>query len=267
MDGVEFRLAEPADLSFIQRYGRVFCAFDDHDSGNISFGVDNGQRKLFIKIAGARPVFSNVEPENAIEAQRNSVQVHRDIVHPNIVKLVDTVSHGPYSALIFEWVEGELLRRVNEECFARFRALPLAERLAAFDTVLAALQHVHDCDYVAIDLYDASFIYDFDRQHLTIVDLEVYARKPLVNGMGRMWGSSRFMSPEEFELGATIDEITNVYTLGAVAFLFFGEERVRMPDTWDAGEARFAVAQKATNDAREDRYPSIAAFAAAWREA
>jgi serine/threonine-protein kinase len=266
LDGVEFRLAEPADLSFVQQYGRVFHVFDDHDSGNISFGVDNGHRKLFIKVAGARTMYANVSPEEAIATQGNSVDVHGEIEHPHIVKLVDVVRHGPYSALVFEWVEGGILRRVNEEDFARFRELSVDERLAAFDTVIDVLQHVHDCGWVAVDVYDASFIYDFARKHLTLIDLEVFARKPLVNEMGRMWGSTRFMSPEEFQLGAAIDEITNVYTLGAVAFLFFGEERVRMIDTWDAGEARFAVAQKATNDAREDRYPSIAAFVAAWRE-
>lgn len=267
LDGVEFRLAEPADLSFVQRYGRVFRVFDDHDSGNISFGVNNGERKLFTKVAGAHTMYANVSPEEAIATQRNSVEVHREIQHPNIVKLVDAVQHGPYAALVFEWVEGDILRRVNEEAFARFRALPLVERLAAFDAVIDVLQHVHDSGWVAVDIYDASFIYDFDRQHLTLIDLEVFARKPLVNEMGRMWGSTRFMSPEEYQLGAGIDEVTNVYTLGAVAFLFFGEERVRTPDTWDAGDARFKVARKATSDARADRYQSIAAFTAAWRNA
>jgi len=41
--------------------------------------------------------------------------------------------------------------------------------------------------------------------------------------MGRMWGSSRFQSPEEYQLGADIDEVTNVYTIGTTAFALFGE--------------------------------------------
>ena len=32
--------------------------------------------------------------------------------------------------------------------------------------------------------------------------------------MGRLWGSSRFMSPEEFELNAIIDSRTNVFNMG-----------------------------------------------------
>ncbi len=32
--------------------------------------------------------------------------------------------------------------------------------------------------------------------------------------MGRMFGSTRFMASEEFELGALIDEQTNVFVMG-----------------------------------------------------
>ena len=32
--------------------------------------------------------------------------------------------------------------------------------------------------------------------------------------MGRMFGSRRFMAPEEFELGAPLDQRTTVFTLG-----------------------------------------------------
>jgi serine/threonine protein kinase, bacterial len=38
--------------------------------------------------------------------------------------------------------------------------------------------------------------------------------KPFINTMGRFWGSSRFMSSEEFELGAKIDERTNEFNMG-----------------------------------------------------
>ena len=42
---------------------------------------------------------------------------------------------------------------------------------------------------------------------------------PFRNFMGRMWGSSSLMSPEEFVKDAILDEITNVFNMGAVAFL------------------------------------------------
>ena len=44
--------------------------------------------------------------------------------------------------------------------------------------------------------------------------------------MGRLWGSSCFMSPEEFELNAIIDERTNVFNMGAMAFSLLGGEKI-----------------------------------------
>jgi len=78
----------------------------------------------------------------------------------------------------------------------------------------------------------------------------MYAKTPYKNPIGRMWGSSRFMSPEEFELGAVIDEVTNVYTMGATAFAFFGNERDRCFEQWALSKELFDVAKRAVNDDR-----------------
>ena len=63
----------------------------------------------------------------------------------------------------------------------------------------------------------ACLIYDFARQDLHVIDLDGYREGPFINGMGRMFGSSRFMAPEEFEKGASIDERTTVFTMGRTA--------------------------------------------------
>lgn len=265
IDGMNFLLAQKEDLSFIRSYGRVFRVFDDHDSGNISFGLDDGNRKRFIKLAGARTVEASVPPEIAIANLQRAEQIYRDLAHPNMVRILESFEYESYFGLVFDWAEGELLRRIYTSTFERFRRLPLGERLVAFDTVIDVMQHVHDGGYVAIDIYDASFLYDFDKHHLTICDIDVFAQKPMVNTMGRMWGSSRFMSPEEYRFGAVIDEITNVYTLGAIAFLFFGDERARGIEYWDAGNYRHQVATRAVSDDRVDRYQGIGEFAEAWR--
>jgi serine/threonine-protein kinase len=82
-----------------------------------------------------------------------------------------------------------------------------------------------------------------------------------------MWGSSRFMSPEEFELGAVIDEITNVYTMGATAFAFFGNERDKCFEQWVLSKELFDVAKRAVNDDRSQRQQSIEQFIVEWRAA
>ena len=110
-------------------------------------------------------------------------------------------------------------------------------------------------------------MYDFDRHKTTVCDIDFYAKKPCVNTMGRMWGSSRFMSPEEFELGATIDEVTNVFAMGALAFELLGKNPERTREHWMASEKLFRVAARATNPDREHRHHSIGEFYMAWKEA
>ena len=81
--------------------------------------------------------------------------------------------------------------------------------------------------------------------------------------MGRMYGSAKFMSPEEFELGATIDEITNVYTAGAFAFALFGNYSRNIVD-WKLSNKLFEVATNAVSDDRNKRYQSINEFRKVW---
>ena len=84
--------------------------------------------------------------------------------------------------------------------------------------------------------------------------------------MGRMWGSSLFQSPEEFQAGAAIDEITNVYTMGATAFALFGGYN-RTRDKWQLGESLFEVAAKAVSDDRLQRQQSIRQLKDEWENA
>jgi hypothetical protein len=72
------------------------------------------------------------------------------------------------------------------------------------------------------------------------------------------------MSPEEFTHGAAIDEITNVYLMGAAAFALFGGENDRSLDKWRLSKELYQVALKAVNDHREKRQQSLAEFRFEW---
>jgi len=82
--------------------------------------------------------------------------------------------------------------------------------------------------------------------------------------MGRLWGSSRFMSPEEFELGAEIDERTNVFNMGAIAFGLLGGELDRSILKWDAGSELYEIAMKAVQKDKMDRYSTVEEFFFEW---
>lgn len=80
------------------------------------------------------------------------------------------------------------------------------------------------------DFYDGCLIYDFAAKRLTVFDLDNYRQGPYENTMGRMFGSTRFMAPEEFQKGRTIDDRTTVFALGRTMSIFLGERAKQVTD-------------------------------------
>jgi serine/threonine-protein kinase len=101
---------------------------------------------------------------------------------------------------------------------------------------------------VAVDFYDGCLIYDFARRTIRLCDLDSYRPGPYVLDRDRQYGSTRFMAPEEFAKGATVDERSTVFTLGRAAFVLLsrGPRGEQDRDLWRAGDALFQVATTAT---------------------
>lgn len=278
IDGVPYQLQRPHDLSWLRAYGRVFAVFDRQDSGNIAFGVEGPEGRRFIKYAGAPTLRCSDDPARAVARLRAAAQPYRDLRHPHLIHLRQEGAVGAGYALVFDWVAGESLyahwdaqAHPNyphpQSPRERYRSLPLRKRLDGIGTLLEVHMAVERAGYVAIDLYDGSLIYDFDTDTMMLCDIDFYAPAPVTNTMGRMWGSSRFMSPEEFTLGAAVDAVSNVFTLGAMAFAFLGGGRDRDRALWEAGDALYAVMLRAVSPERTERYPSVAALAEAFSRA
>lgn len=265
IDDVPYRLKAPFDFSFISKYGKVFKIFDSQDSGNICFGVSNDMNRYFVKFAGAPTDRACVSANEAVKNLKNTVPIYQDLAHPNLIKLISTEEIGGGFAMVFEWIDSECMGLMYPLSRKKFMQMSLETRKQVFEEILDFHDYVAKQGYVAIDLYDGSVLYDFGNNKTIICDIDFYAKKPYVNEMGRLWGSSRFMSPEEFQLGAIIDEITNVFTMGATAFALFGNERDRCIEKWKLSKELFVVAKKAVNDDRNQRQQSIEQLIAEWR--
>ncbi|KGR78284.1 protein kinase domain-containing protein [Ureibacillus manganicus] len=273
---MSFQLKEKHNFEWFQEFGSVFMVFSEQDSGNISFGVEKDGVKKFVKYAGAKTINFSGEPSEAIETLKDSVNVYHDLQHPYLVNLLDSLEIGEGFALVFEWFEGENLHphwtfppphkyTHPDSPYFRFRQLPITDRLRSFQSLLEFHVHVEQKGYVAVDFYDGSILYDFKNSKTKICDIDLYRKKPLVNTMGRMWGSQRFMSPEEFELGANIDERTNVFNIGAIAFGLLGGELDRSITKWEAGDGLHKVAMKVVSKDRNERYPTVEDLYFAWK--
>ena len=126
--------------------------------------------------------------------------------------------------------------------------------------------NLHKTGWIAVDFYDGCMIYDFRHQKFHVIDLDLYRDAPFVNEMGRMFGSMRFMAPEEFELGARIDERTNVFTMGRTAAVFLSDGTLDR-EPFRGSDAQYEVVRRACQDDRNGRYDSMEAFYRAWGQA
>ncbi len=260
---------------YLNSVGNVFAVFDERsqDSGNISYGVQTAQGRYFVKTAGnpddPNPFLSHSE---RVSLFRNAVRLRRSCDHPTLPSLYQVVEspHGPL--LVYQWVEGELLRveaAMRDDprsTFQRFRRLPSHEIIRALNLVYELHHQLAQLGWIAVDFYDGCLIYDFPCRKLHIVDLDHYCEGPFINRMGRMFGSSRFMAPEEFERDAHIDERTTVFTMGRTAAVLLSNGTLEHRP-FRGSDALYEVVRRACDSDREKRYDSMAAFFAAWQDA
>lgn len=277
--GLPVELAAPFDFSFLSRYGTPFCVFDKQQSGNIAFGMQSEKwGKLFVKFAGAPMPGARVSPAEAVDALARAVGNYQALQgHPALVKLRGFGAVAGGYAAVFKWAEGENLypnaRFLPAQRYThpdsplyKLSHQPLITRLRMLDQVFDFHRHALSHGLMAVDFYDGSLLADFATGSITVCDIDLYRRMPCCNDRGRMPGSARFLSPEEYEMGAPLDEITMQYTMGALAFAFLGNHGGREAAAWTAARPLYAVAARACQQYRALRYPSYAAFLQAWRD-
>ena len=265
IDGITYKLLEPYDFSFISNYGKVFKVFDEQGI-NVCFGVQSNQTKYFVKFAGAKPINFNTcsgDTARAVQWLKNAVQVYQDLEHPNLIKFIKAEETGGGYAAVFEWEDAIGIEPLNSPDYMRFMQMPVDKKLQAYEDIVAFHAHTAAKGYVAIDFYDGSILYDYAKQKVIICDIDFYQKAPYIGEMG-LWGSSRFVSPEECTPGAVMDEITNVYTMGATAFSLFAYGN-RMPEAWTLNMDLYNVAKKAVNDERSQRQQSIRQLMEEWK--
>ncbi len=252
--------------AYLASIGEVFARFDTQGSGNVSYGLRAGGRRFFVKTAGRVddpvPVLSHPA---RVELLRNAAEIAR-VSHTSVPRLHRVIESPAGPMLVYDWFDGELLhaRRAHRDdpasAFQRFRALAVECIVGCIDTVFDLHVALTRADWIAGDFYDGSLLYDFASSELRIIDLDTYHRGPRANTMGRMFGSTRFMAPEEFTLGATVDERTTVFNLGRTAFVFLGE-----PGAFRGSPTQLAAATRACEPPPERRFATVADLATAWR--
>lgn len=268
INGIAYEIRETPDLLWLGRYGCVTHVFDRQDSGNLCFRVEGPYGRLFVKYAGERTINYLGKPSDAALALERAMPLYENR-HPSLTELI---THGPAGrgyAAVFRWVDAPCLRPNPPDfgAYSHLRALPPMRSLKIIDGVYDLHLMLAKKGLIAVDFYDGNVLIDFDIDRAIVCDIDLYRPAPAVNDRGRMQGSSRFLAPEEYLMGAALDECTNVYAMGALAFEFFGDNRDRARETWRGPALLYDVAVKATQAERRYRYPTMRDFVEAWRGA
>ncbi|AXK45814.1 serine/threonine protein kinase [Brachybacterium saurashtrense] len=256
--------------------GEVLARFDHRtqDSGNVSWLVSTPTGDLFAKSAGEEgppPGASLPYLDRAarVELLRSATAIARSVVHPALARLRNVIETPQGPVLVYDSAPGELVgvpaehREDPDSAYRRFAASSPRLRLAVFDQLLDAHRALESEGWVACDLYDGCLMVDLTTGRLTLIDLDTYRRGPSLNDMGRMFGSSRFMAPEECALGAPLDAPTTVFSLGRL-LRHFGTGLCEDLARFCGGDATAAVVERATRTDREERFADVAELVAAW---
>lgn len=266
IDGLPCRLKAPFDFSFLGKYGTVFKIFDEQNGGNVCFGTEKEGKRYFVKFAGAPQAGYDGKIEDAISRLKFSIQVYQDIgEHENLIRFISAEEIGGGFALVFEWTDAVGIGRMYPAAHKQFAELPLVAKKEVFNDILEFHAHVTARGYAAIDFYDGSIMYDFASEKAMICDIDFYQKTPYYGSMG-LWGSSRFVSPEECKAGELIDEITTVYTMGATAFCLFADSD-RSLEVWSLGSDSYDVVKRATSNKRDNRQQTVRQFMVEWDSA
>jgi serine/threonine protein kinase len=260
-------------VQYLSSIGTIFAEFGAQDSGNVSYGVQIGPDRFFVKTAGRPDHARSVLNYSArVALLRNAARLHQSFQHPLLPRLLQFIESPDGPLLVFPWLDGELLGIPREQrddpqsSFQRFRSLPALTILSCLDALFDLHTQLAQAGWIAVDFYDGSLLYDFQSARLWVVDVDMYRDAPFENEMGQMFGSSRFMAPEEFELGARIDQQTTVFTMGRTALLFL-PEGVYDAAQFRGSSAQFKVIAQACAPERRHRFESMAAFFQAWQQA
>jgi serine/threonine-protein kinase len=269
LNGVQINLRSPFDLDFINNYGKVFKVFDRQSSGNLCFGVEKAGKRYFLKFAGADTLdySDTLIIEDAVARLRFTVPKYKDLYHPLLINQIGADEIGGGFITVFDWFDGESCGYPQKEACERFMALPNKEKLRVYEGILEFHSHVAERGYVAIDFNDQATLYNFVNGNFAICDIDFYTKQCYMCHMGAVWGDPSLKSPEEDRIGGVVDEISNVYAMGATAFVFFAKDDKNSREKWSLDAGLYEVAKKSVSEQRTQRQQSIRNYINEWNNA
>jgi len=191
------------------------------------------------------------DDDEYVERFRREARSVAALSHPNIVTVIDRGEHEGRQFIVFEYVEGENLKRLIE----RRGPAPVETALELGMQIARGLSFAHQQGLVHRDVKPQNVLLNGDGR-AKVTDFGIARSLDVQHGMtqtGTVLGTSDYIAPEQAQ-GHHVDEHTDVYSLGVVLYELLTTE-VPFP-----GENFVAVAMRHINEpppAIRDRRPDV----------
>src|SRR3954465_12106355 len=150
-----------------------------------------------------------------VERFRHEARSVASLSHPNVVTVIDRGEHEGRQFIVFEYVEGENLKRLIE----RRGPAPVATALELAIQIARGLSFAHQQGLVHRDVKPQNVLLNGDGQ-AKVTDFGIARSRDVQQGMtqtGTVLGTSDYIAPEQAQ-GQRVDEHTDVYSLGVVVY-------------------------------------------------
>ncbi|HEY6962540.1 MAG TPA: protein kinase, partial [Gaiellaceae bacterium] len=174
-----------------------------------------------------------------VERFRREARSVAALSHPNIVTVIDRGEHEGRQFIVFEYVDGENLKRLIE----RRGPAPVTTALELGMQMARGLSFAHQQGLVHRDVKPQNILLNGDG-NAKVTDFGIARSLDVQHGMtqtGTVLGTSDYIAPEQAQ-GQRVDEHTDVYSLGVVLYELLTKE-VPFP-----GENFVAVAMRHINE-------------------
>jgi len=213
------------------------------------------------------------------------------VKHPNVVETIEIgqAANGLHF-LAIEWAEGEILERYAKQ----YAPLPRDEVATIVSQIAAGVQAAHDAGIVHRDLKPENVMYDSKTRRVKLLDFGIAtdtqaSSDERLTRAGFFVGTLMYIAPEALS-GEIVTAAADQYSLATIAYFLLTRslpysakapremftQLLTMPPIplKEAGEGEFnfspaldAVVMQALSRLPANRYPSVVAFAEAFRAA
>ena len=100
---------------YLRAVGIGFAEFgaNTQDSGSISYGVQVGDGRCFVKTAGLpRDPLPLLDHAGRVALLRNAARLSASVIHPILPMLMGVIESSVGPLLVTPWLDGEFLRRL-----------------------------------------------------------------------------------------------------------------------------------------------------------